>query len=205
MGAGVYKLRWWVLLAGLIWVFIKLPQEWWIHVAQLDFTDFLAEHSWAAPLLLVVFAIAAVVFLVRGPPRLRTPDHDWQFDADPLPEPMDTATRCRPGGPRTAGSGRSQTVEKVVLLGLLSVIFAQTLPGVPGVDLRPLRRHRRRRRRQQPRSHWPWPGAAAASSPSALQFGLRILLNLGIVVARRLAARLDGGDLDRADTFFYLC
>src|SRR4051812_45473745 len=35
-----WGLRWWIWVAGLIWVFIKLPQEWWIHVAQLDFTDF---------------------------------------------------------------------------------------------------------------------------------------------------------------------
>ena len=25
--------------AAFIWIFIKLPQEWWIHVAQLDTTD----------------------------------------------------------------------------------------------------------------------------------------------------------------------
>ena len=32
--------------AGLIWVVIKLPQEWWIHVAQLDFTDEF-RRSWS--------------------------------------------------------------------------------------------------------------------------------------------------------------
>ena len=30
-------------LAAFIWIFIKLPQEWWIHVAQNDFTDFMKE------------------------------------------------------------------------------------------------------------------------------------------------------------------
>ena len=30
-------------MAAFIWIFIKLPQEWWIHVAQLDFTDFMKE------------------------------------------------------------------------------------------------------------------------------------------------------------------
>ena len=28
-------------LAAFIWIFIKLPQEWWIHIAQNDFTDFM--------------------------------------------------------------------------------------------------------------------------------------------------------------------
>ena len=27
-----------------IWIFIKLPQEWWIHIAKLDFTEFMADH-----------------------------------------------------------------------------------------------------------------------------------------------------------------
>ena len=32
-----------VLAAAAIWIFIKLPQEWWIHIAQLDMTDFIKE------------------------------------------------------------------------------------------------------------------------------------------------------------------
>ena len=28
---------------AFIWIFIKLPQEWWIHIAQLDLTDFVQE------------------------------------------------------------------------------------------------------------------------------------------------------------------
>jgi hypothetical protein len=27
-------------LAAFLWIVVKLPQEWWIHVAKLDFTDF---------------------------------------------------------------------------------------------------------------------------------------------------------------------
>ena len=34
-------------MAAFIWIFIKLPQEWWIHVAQLDFTEFMDDHPWA--------------------------------------------------------------------------------------------------------------------------------------------------------------
>src|SRR5262245_35545765 len=46
------RIRWdprrmsWRLLIGMaafIWIFIKLPQEWWIHVAQLDATDLIKE------------------------------------------------------------------------------------------------------------------------------------------------------------------
>ena len=31
-------------IAAFIWIFIKLPQEWWIHVAQLDLTDQIDAH-----------------------------------------------------------------------------------------------------------------------------------------------------------------
>ena len=31
-----FAFRWWVTAAALIWIFVKLPQEYWIHIAQLD-------------------------------------------------------------------------------------------------------------------------------------------------------------------------
>ena len=36
-------------IAAFIWIFIKLPQEWWIHIAQLDFTDFMKETVFGVP------------------------------------------------------------------------------------------------------------------------------------------------------------
>src|SRR4051812_22636610 len=36
-------------LAAAIWIFVKLPQEWWIHVAQLDVTDTLKEYVFDVP------------------------------------------------------------------------------------------------------------------------------------------------------------
>jgi hypothetical protein len=130
-----WQLRWWIGVAAFIWVFIKLPQEWWIHVAQLDFTDFLADHSWAGPTIVALLLIAFAVFWVWGRPRLLPADHRWAFTADPLPaELVTTAEQSR----AYADSGRVwsfATLEKVVLMGLLSVIFAQTLPGVNASNL----------------------------------------------------------------------
>ena len=45
-------LRHWVITAAMIWIFVKLPQEYWLHVAQLDVTDTLRDYSWAWPLLI---------------------------------------------------------------------------------------------------------------------------------------------------------
>jgi hypothetical protein len=129
-GTTRWGLRWWIGVAAFIWVFIKLPQEWWIHVAQLDFTDFLDNNAWAGPTIVVLLLLAFGAFWVWGRPRLLPADHTWRFAADPLPEAMDTGAE-QSRWYAEHGSVRSvATLEKMVLLGLLSVIFAQTLPGV---------------------------------------------------------------------------
>jgi hypothetical protein len=130
-----WGLRWWIGVAAFIWVFIKLPQEWWIHVAQLDFTEFLADNAWAGPTIVVLLLGAAVVFWVWGRPRLLPADHAWRFAADPLPEPVDTAAEQARYYAEYGAVWSLNTLEKVVLLGLLSVIFAQTLPGVDASNL----------------------------------------------------------------------
>jgi hypothetical protein len=125
-----WHLRTWIYVAGTIWIVIKLPQEWWIHIAQLDFTDALDEHAWFGPLILAALTVLGLVlwFVVR--PRTAPPDWPLKLDADPLPAPMDSAADVAAW---TAARGRvlsSVTLERVVLIGLLSVLFAQVLPGV---------------------------------------------------------------------------
>lgn len=125
----------WVVTAGLIWVFVKLPQEYWIHIARLDLTDALANNSWAAPLLIaLVMAILAVAWFVVRP---RTPDTDWppRLASDPLPEKMDEAHEVAAWQVEYGKVWSTVTLEKVVLISLLSVIFAQTLPGIRAGDL----------------------------------------------------------------------
>ena len=136
--------KWTVIISTvLIWVFIKLPQEWWIHIAQLDMTDFIKETlfgvstdaTWAEavanrPWVLVLAIVIAAALIGIGywivtrkaPPA----DHRPRWKADPLP-------------PQCRGSELYRTVkatdrifdrallEKVVLTGLMSVIFAQYL------------------------------------------------------------------------------
>ena len=62
--------RFWVLAAAGLWIFVKLPQEYWIHIAQLDFTDTVADHPWfgVASALFVLALLAVALFVVR--PRL---------------------------------------------------------------------------------------------------------------------------------------
>jgi hypothetical protein len=129
-------MRTWIVTAGAIWVFVKLPQEWWLHVAQLDVTDTLRDHPWTRWVLAiaVVGGTAVLWFVVR--PRLPEPDHAFQLTAGPVPPAVATATRV--ASLRVAGGWvwSWMTLEKVVLVGLVSVIYAQMLPGIENSTFR---------------------------------------------------------------------
>jgi hypothetical protein len=137
-----------VLSMWAIWVFIKIPQEYWIHIAKLDTTDAIKaqvfgvspESTWGEavannPLgvLGMVFAVLLLVYVIRKvsagavPPahhtgislRIRTSDLD--------------VTEAEA---RAAMQARAQQIiqqgfwEKVALVTLTGMIFTHILPGV---------------------------------------------------------------------------
>jgi hypothetical protein len=141
----VYRLFWnparvalrsWVVTAATIWVFVKLPQEWWIHIAQLDFTETLAEVPWFGPLCVAGLTLIGSVYWFVVRPRQPAHDWSWHVAADPLPDGAVTvADRNR----WVAGHGRlwsAGTLEKVTLIGLLWVIYAQVLPDTGVTPMR---------------------------------------------------------------------
>ena len=100
-------------MAAAIWIFVKLPQEWWIHIAQNDFTDFMKEtvfgveptSSWAdafsnrpfvlVAIIAVIVGLVVAAFLLRG----RLPRRDWPFGVDvdrPDPARRDRRRRRAP-------------------------------------------------------------------------------------------------------------
>ena len=122
--------RFWVAIAAILWIFVKLPQEYWIHVAQLDFTEAVDDHPWFGVLCaLGLLALVAVAwFVVR--PRMPAPDWGWRFAADPLPESLADAHARHAHRLRRGGVLWGELAEKIVLLSLMSVIFAEILPSV---------------------------------------------------------------------------
>ncbi|MFW2332978.1 hypothetical protein, partial [Ilumatobacter sp.] len=128
-------------IAAGIWIFIKLPQEYWIHIAQLDVTDVVkndlfgvdSADSWGTAfsnrpaVALAMFLALAVLVAVAEMLWRRTPpaDHDFTFDADQVSRfddrvPVPTTSRR----PWLEGAG-----EKTVLIALLAVIFGRAIPG----------------------------------------------------------------------------
>ncbi len=111
-----------LIAAAAIWIFIKLPQEWWIHVAQLDFTDEVKANPvvWA-----VLFAVGLAILIplaFRYKRYLGPPDWSLTFN-------VDTHLERRPdlGPPVIERVFTWVLLEKVVLVGLVSIIFSKLL------------------------------------------------------------------------------
>ena len=130
---------------AFIWIFIKLPQEWWIHVAQLDMTDFIQEdifgvaagtswidtfaaRPWIVGLAVVVVAVLiyAAWWLMKNklPPR----DRPLTIDADAEPGRAVAPERLQAERERMMATFlRPGLVEKVTLIALVSIIFGEML------------------------------------------------------------------------------
>ena len=110
-----------VLAVAFIWIFIKLPQEYWIHVAQLDFTDTMKAYPWLWAVL--ALAVAALIFALREiAPKLPPADkRPLSFNADNYAEKGVHAYISR--------LTQYPLVEKTILVGIITTIFLQFLPG----------------------------------------------------------------------------
>ncbi|MGD8903386.1 MAG: hypothetical protein PVI67_07465, partial [Anaerolineae bacterium] len=156
-----YRLRWnpermsnklLIGAAAAIWIVIKLPQEYWIHIGQIDTTDWIktslfkvpADTSWAVisrtwpwvfglVFALVAALLSAVCWLARR--RLRPADYALSFSAD-AHQPAFSVEQVRGALANEASRiGDVALVEKIVLITLVSMCFGQVLPGVQATNL----------------------------------------------------------------------
>jgi hypothetical protein len=118
--------RFWLLVAAGLWIFVKLPQEYWIHIAKLDFTDTVRDYPAFGVAVVVALVAAALVVVFVIVPRLPAPDWPWRVAAGPAPStPIGEGARIL----------SEETLEKVSLLALLCIIFASILPGIDATGL----------------------------------------------------------------------
>lgn len=128
-----------IAIIAAIWIIIKLPQEYIIHIAQIDTTDWLrtavfgvpveasyTEMLTASPLITLTLAViilgllSILVWLFR---KLPAPDHTLTIEglAYSLPENL----------PKLSRRDRNYVLlEKFFLLTALTIIFAQLLPNI---------------------------------------------------------------------------
>lgn len=128
--------------AAVIWVAIKIPQEYWLHIAQLDVTDVIKARilgepeasRWAEGVAQLLAALAAVVLAgavalavraVAPPPR-----RPLRLAADPLPIAIDEAHERAAHVAKHWRVVDRHLLEKIVLVGFLTVIFAEIVPGM---------------------------------------------------------------------------
>jgi hypothetical protein len=156
-----YRLRWDPRLmskrliigaAALIWVIIKLPQEYWIHTAQIDTTDWIKTYlfggtadttwgdiinSWSGVLVVLFLCILLIALagwrFIRN--RLAPAERQMAFSAD-AHEAAFTAAQVREAVDLEARQVLDTAlVEKVILVTLVSISFAHVLVGVQATDI----------------------------------------------------------------------
>lgn len=197
------SMRSWVWTAGIIWVFVKLPQEWWIHIAQRDFTETVAEVPWFGPVVVIglVGLVALWWFVIR--PRQPARAWSWHVAADPLPTSALTVAARDKWVAEHGKLWSTGTLEKVVLVGLLWVIYAQVLPGVQTTSGRLFLGTTAFVLVNCAVALWV-ARAGHGVQPILGAFGARVLLNVGLVlVAYWLLAR-GRGDLEWNDALFFV-
>jgi hypothetical protein len=113
---------------AFIWVVIKMPQEYWLHVAQRDTTDLLLAY----PILIVLLVIIGMLLIlgVRWTMHHRLPPADFGLRFAALNPMENPAYAEKERSMLTGGIIQREVFEKVVLITLVSIIFSQILPNV---------------------------------------------------------------------------
>lgn len=115
--------------AAFIWIVIKLPQEYWLHVAQRDVTDTLRANPVLIPL--IGIAVVGILVLAWWVVTKKCPPADYpfslkRFESDPIEGGHLIPARFS-GWKRYINPA---ALEKILLLTLVSFIFSKMLPGV---------------------------------------------------------------------------
>lgn len=139
-----------VAVTAFIWIFIKLPQEYWIHVAQNDVTEML--NAWlgepidapitqsflAHPEILVLMIIGVGLLLWIGwwVVTKKLPKKDWELSfASKAHITSDSLVSFARVNKYHLTLNKEEIVEKLALLTLVTMIFGQILPGRTTTEL----------------------------------------------------------------------
>jgi hypothetical protein len=123
-----------LMLAATAWM-LKLPQEYWLHVARHGTTAWLERNVLhldpsgrdALVVIAAVTGVGVAIGCIRGALRLLPPaDHPWQLEASAVVSSASPLVDRAQTGP----APRSGLVEKLALVTLLGMMFAEFAPGL---------------------------------------------------------------------------
>jgi len=120
--------------ATFILIAIKLPQEFWIHIAEMNTLDWIRSYPWAI-LILAIWEGAIVIglgwLLRRVPLAGGRPAVFYDSRSVAIAEDSEIGAENRQHDQLIS----RETIEKIVLISLLSIIFAQVLPDIRASNL----------------------------------------------------------------------
>lgn len=221
----IVRLRWepsrvdrtfWLMAAAAIWGFIKIPQEYWIHIAQLDTTDYIAallaaatpgtfvyfvSESWLFVVALVVAVMLIFLWWLRR--RLPLADHPWQMAALPYQGAFSAQQVKRASLTWSHRILDRDLIEKAVLVTLLSVIFAQIMPGIRSTAAQLTVAVVLFVVINTAVSHW-LSRRGVAWSTTVTQFGVTLLINSAFMVLYYLLLIVVYGSINLANALFFI-
>jgi hypothetical protein len=146
----VFRLKWdprqltkgqLIAAAAAIWIFIKLPMEWWIHIAHIDTMTAISENIGT---LAVLSVVVIIVFIVIGRRLQRFPPAQGdqsvkaglaRLKADPPPNDLTSGKEGRKLSSESERFFNRALIEKIVLVSFLCIIFAQVLSEAQATNL----------------------------------------------------------------------
>ena len=206
--------------AFFIWVFIKIPQEYWIHIAQLDVTNFIKQDIFGMPidtawgtivtqniLFFVILAalLITLVYAARWYIRNELPPADWSLSFDVDAHGSDV-TEAEIRAVQQASARRvfdSELFEKIALVSLVTIIFSRILPSAQatalqtaiGVAIIILANTVISEWLVRRGVHW---------QSALVEFGVMAITNIVVAVLFFVLLPLQGGQLDVPSTLFSL-
>jgi hypothetical protein len=208
-----------IISAAAIWIFIKIPQELWIHIWQMDTTDFIKEDIFGVPTdtpfteiiadnlwIIALAAVVAVLIVVIARWVIkRLPPADWPLSID-ANDHLDISPEAVENQWIPKETGRffnSVLLEKIALVSLVSIIFAQILPEVRATTLELALGVAFVIVLNTVLSHW-LAGRGTTWRSTLQQFIVMVVVNFGLVLVFAFLLPEFDGSINLGNTLFFV-
>ncbi|MDX6295660.1 MAG: hypothetical protein QOH50_4735 [Kribbellaceae bacterium] len=153
-------------------------------------------------LIVALLALAAVALLVVRP-RLKPADWPWRFRADPLPAEIDEAQERAAYQAAHRKVFDAAALEKTFLIGLITVIYGEVLPGVAASSLQLFLGIGVYVVLNSATGLWSAKRGHSWES-AAISFAVVFAINIALVALADLLLSRGGGNLRLVDTLFFV-